>query len=217
MIELGGVEKVYPRGSELVHALRGIDLVLSKGEFVSIIGHSGSGKTTLLQIIGCLDKPTRGSLKIDGIEAGTMREARLVELRREKIGFVFQQFHLLPGLSVYENVTLPLLFSRKKKTEKEIMTILESVGLRERVRHNPNQLSGGEMQRVAIARALVGDPEIILADEPTGNLDSENSNTIIALLESLHARGLSIVMVTHNRDLAGKAQRTIELKDGRIQ
>ncbi len=146
-----------------------------------------------------------------------MREARLVELRREKIGFVFQQFHLLPGLSVYENVTLPLLFSRKKKTEKEIMTILESVGLRERVRHNPNQLSGGEMQRVAIARALVGDPEIILADEPTGNLDSENSNTIMALLESLHARGLSIVMVTHNRDLAGKAQRTIELKDGRIQ
>ncbi len=217
MIELDGVEKVYPRGSELVHALRGIDLVLSKGEFVSIIGHSGSGKTTLLQIIGCLDKPTRGSLKIDGIEAGTMREARLVELRREKIGFVFQQFHLLPGLSVYENVTLPLLFSRKKKTEKEIMTILESVGLRERVRHNPNQLSGGEMQRVAIARALVGDPEIILADEPTGNLDSENSNTIMALLESLHARGLSIVMVTHNRDLAGKAQRIIELKDGRIQ
>lgn len=217
MIELGGVEKVYPRGSELVHALRGIDLVLSKGEFVSIIGHSGSGKTTLLQIIGCLDKPTRGSLKIDGIEARTMREARLVELRREKIGFVFQQFHLLPGLSVYENVTLPLLFSRKKKTEKEIMTLLESVGLRERVRHNPNQLSGGEMQRVAIARALVGDPEIILADEPTGNLDSENSNTIMALLESLHARGLSIVMVTHNRDLAGKAQRIIELKDGRIQ
>ncbi|MEK6201771.1 MAG: ABC transporter ATP-binding protein [Desulfobulbaceae bacterium] len=217
MIELHGIEKEYIRGSEKVHALRGIDLSIESGELIAIVGPSGSGKTTMLHILGCLDQPSRGVMKIDGVEVENLPESKLVQIRRDKIGFVFQQFYLIPGLTVFENVTLPLLFGRKKINKKKIMSLLELVGLSNRQEHKPNQLSGGEMQRVAIARAMVNDPEVIFADEPTGNLDTENSEKIFDLLKSLHSSGLTIVMVTHNNDLAGRAERIISLKDGKVQ
>jgi len=216
MIELHGIEKEYLRGAEKVHALKGVDLNIESGEFIAIVGPSGSGKTTMLHILGCLDQPSRGVMKIDGIEVENLPESKLVQIRREKIGFVFQQFYLIPGLTVFDNVTLPLLFGRKEIDKKKIISLLDLVGLANRQGHNPNQLSGGEMQRVAIARAMVNAPEVIFADEPTGNLDSENSEKIFDLLKSLHARGLTIVMVTHNNDLAGRAERIISLKDGKI-
>lgn len=217
MIELNNVEKIYLRGSEKVHALKGINLNISKGEFVSVVGPSGSGKTTLLHMLGCLDTPTSGVIKIDNIEVERMSESELVKIRRQKIGFVFQQFYLIPGLSVFGNVTLPLVFSRQSRFEDEVLSLLDTVGLKERIFHRPNQLSGGEMQRVAIARALVNNPELILADEPTGNLDSENSEKIFDLLKSLHLRGITVIMVTHNPELAQRADRVIALKDGMIQ
>lgn len=217
MIEIIGVKKKYKRGSEDVHALRGVDLSLQRGEFVSIVGQSGSGKTTMMHILGLLDKPTSGIVKIDGIETENMSESELVKVRRKKIGLVFQQFYLLPGISVYENVTLPLLFDRKKADRKKALDIIEQVGLSGRLEHNPNQLSGGEMQRVAIARALINDPELILADEPTGNLDTENSGKIFDLLKSLHERGLTVAMVTHNPDLALRADRVVRIRDGKIE
>lgn len=217
MIELKGIEKIYNRGNEKVHALRGIDLGIGRGEFISVVGPSGSGKTTLLHLLGCLDTPTGGTLTIDGIEVINMRESELVRIRRSKIGFVFQHFYLIPGLSVYENVKLPLLFGRTEKKIDEIVSLIDLVGLKSRLHHTPNQLSGGEMQRVAIARALVNNPEFILADEPTGNLDTENSEKIFELLDSLHKRGIALVLVTHNSELAARAERIIRLKDGRLQ
>ncbi|MBM4146779.1 MAG: ABC transporter ATP-binding protein [Nitrospira sp.] len=217
MIELKGIEKIYNRGNEKVHALRGIDLGIGRGEFMSVVGPSGSGKTTLLHLLGCLDTPTGGTLTIDGIEVVNMRESELVRIRRSKIGFVFQHFYLIPGLSVYENVKLPLLFGRTEKKIDEIVSLIDLVGLKSRLHHTPNQLSGGEMQRVAIARALVNNPEFILADEPTGNLDTENSEKIFELLDSLHKRGIALVLVTHNSELAARAERIIRLKDGRLQ
>ncbi|MBI5638788.1 MAG: ABC transporter ATP-binding protein [Nitrospirae bacterium] len=216
MIELAGVEKIYKRGAEEVHALRGIDLVISVAEFVSIVGPSGAGKTSLMHILGCLDLPTRGSVKIGPMRAEHMTEKELVGTRRKKIGFVFQQFYLIPGLSVFDNVRLPAVFSRRPAQKGEIESLLEMVGLQNRTHHLPGQLSGGEMQRVAIARALVNTPEILLADEPTGNLDTENSEKIFGLLKSLHLRGYTVVMVTHNQELAGRADRVVTLKDGRI-
>jgi len=217
MIELKGIEKIYIRGAEHVRALKGIDLSIRQGEFVSITGHSGSGKTTLLQILGCLDKSTKGVMSLNGITINGMPESELVKIRRQKIGFVFQQFYLIPGLNVLENVTLPLLFGRTKKATDEIISVLKLVGLHDKIDRKPSELSGGEMQRVAIARALINSPEVILADEPTGNLDTENSEKIFELLKSLNSRGITIIMVTHNTDLAGRADRTIQLKDGKIQ
>jgi ABC-type lipoprotein export system ATPase subunit len=217
MIELKGIEKIYIRGAEHVRALKSIDLSIRQGEFVSITGHSGSGKTTLLHILGCLDKPTKGIMNLDGITINGMPESELVKIRRQKIGFVFQQFYLIPGLSVLENVTLPLLFGRTNKETDEIISVLKLVGLQDKINRNPSQLSGGEMQRVAIARALINNPEVILADEPTGNLDTENSEKIFELLKSLNSRGITIIMVTHNTDLARRADRIIQLKDGKIQ
>lgn len=216
MIELKDIEKTYIRGSEEVHALKGISLNINQGEFVSITGPSGSGKTTLLHILGCLDKPTSGVMRIDGIEVDAMTEAGFTTIRRQKIGFVFQQFYLIPGLSVLENVALPLLFARRPVDKDKVAALLESVGLGGRMLHNPNELSGGEMQRVAVARALVNNPEVLLADEPTGNLDTENSARIFELLESLHQKGLAIIVVTHNPELAARANRTIRIKDGLI-
>lgn len=217
MIELKNIKKYYKRGVETVKALRGIDLMISQGEFVAIVGPSGSGKTTMLHILGCLDKPTQGTMIMDGEEVENLPESELVKIRRQKIGFVFQQFYLIPGLSVFDNVTLPLLFARKKKERKKIMLLLERVGLQDKVDHNLNQLSGGEMQRVAVARAMANDPEVIFADEPTGNLDTENGKKIFDLLKSLQNSGITVVMVTHNPDLAGRADRIITLKDGMIQ
>ena len=220
MIELRGVEKTYRRGAEEVHALRGLDLDITRNEFISIMGPSGAGKTTLLHILGCLDTPTGGSVKFDNLAVEHMPETDLVALRRQKIGFIFQQFYLIPGLTVFDNVGLPLLFNKSSKkngaTGNRIMSLLDTVGLTERRHHLPNQLSGGEMQRVAIARALVNNPEIILADEPTGNLDSENSERILELLKSLKADGLTVVMITHNGELASRADRLVRLKDGKI-
>lgn len=216
MIELNGITKHYTRGSETVRALGGVDLSINGGEFLSITGPSGSGKTTLLHILGCLDRPTEGTMTIDGEAVGDLPESALVRLRREKIGFVFQQFHLIPGLSVYENIALPLRFSRRPRDREKILALIGKVGLSHRADHRPNQLSGGEMQRVAVARAMVNDPEVIFADEPTGNLDTENSEKIFSLLASLNAGGLSIVMVTHNPELAARAHRIVSLRDGRI-
>jgi len=216
MIELKGIEKHYRRGAEDVRALRGVDLSVDKKELLAITGPSGAGKTTLLHILGCLDQPTDGEVLIDGIDASRMPEAEVVKLRRDKIGFVFQQFYLIPGLSVYDNIALPLLFSKKPATPEKITHLAQMVGLEHRLDHVPSQLSGGEMQRTAIARGLVNEPEILLADEPTGNLDSENSDKIFEILGSLRNNGLTIVMITHNPELAERADRTIHIKDGLV-
>ena len=216
MIELRGIEKNYRRGAEDVRALRGVDLSVDKEELLAITGPSGAGKTTLLHILGCLDQPTQGEVLIDGVNASRLPEAELVKLRRDKIGFVFQQFYLIPGLSVFDNIALPLLFSKKPATPEKITRLAEMVGLEHRLDHVPSQLSGGEMQRTAIARGLVNEPEILLADEPTGNLDSENSEKIFEILRSLGHNGLTIVMITHNPDLAARANRTVHIRDGLV-
>lgn len=216
MIELKGIEKHYRRGAEDVRALRGVDLSVDKKELLAITGPSGAGKTTLLHILGCLDQPTHGEVLIDGVDASRMPEAEVVKLRRDKIGFVFQQFYLIPGLSVYDNIALPLLFSKKPATPEKITHLAQMVGLEHRLDHIPSQLSGGEMQRTAIARGLVNEPEILLADEPTGNLDSENSEKIFEILRSLSNNGLTIIMITHNPDLAARANRIVHIKDGLV-
>jgi len=216
MIELKGIEKHYRRGAEDVRALRGVDLSVDKEELLAITGPSGAGKTTLLHILGCLDQPTHGEVVIDGVDASRMPEAEVVKLRRDKIGFVFQQFYLIPGLSVYDNIALPLLFSKKPATPDKITHLAQMVGLEHRLDHVPSQLSGGEMQRTAIARGLVNEPEILLADEPTGNLDSENSEKIFGILRSLRNNGLTIIMITHNPELAARADRTVHIKDGLV-
>ena len=216
MIELRRIEKNYRRGAEDVRALRGVDLNIDKEELLAITGPSGAGKTTLLHILGCLDQPSNGEVMIDGFDASRLPEAELVKLRRDKIGFVFQQFYLIPGLSVYDNIALPLLFSKKPASPEKITRLAEMVGLKHRLDHVPSQLSGGEMQRTAIARGLVNEPEILLADEPTGNLDSENSEKIFDILRSLSRNGLTIVMITHNPDLARRANRTVHIKDGLV-
>ena len=216
MIELRRIEKNYRRGAEDVRALRGVDLSVDKEELLAITGPSGAGKTTLLHILGCLDQPSYGEVLIDGVEASSLPETELVKLRRDKIGFVFQQFYLIPGLSVYDNIALPLLFSKKPASPEKITHLAEMVGLEHRLDHVPSQLSGGEMQRTAIARGLVNEPEILLADEPTGNLDSENSEKIFDILRSLSQKGLTIIMITHNPDLAARANRTVHIKDGLV-
>src|SRR6056297_3517091 len=216
MIELKSIEKNYRRGAENVRALRGVDLMIDKKELVAITGPSGAGKTTLLHILGCLDQPTNGEVSIDSVNAGNLPEPELVKLRRDKIGFVFQQFYLIPGLSVFDNIALPLLFSKKPATPEKIKKLAEMVGLQHRLNHAPSQLSGGEMQRTAIARGLVNDPAVLLADEPTGNLDSENSEKIYAILRRLSNEGLTTIMITHNPELAARAERTIKIRDGLI-
>ncbi|MFU8819205.1 MAG: ABC transporter ATP-binding protein [Desulfurivibrio sp.] len=216
MIKLRNVEKSYRRGAEEVRALRGVDLDIAAGEFAAVIGPSGAGKTTLLHILGCLDLPSRGEMHFDGARVDKMRESELVALRRKKIGFIFQQFYLIPGLSVLDNIALPLLFSKTRVEQERIEELARMVGLGERLHHVPAQLSGGEMQRTAIARALVNDPEVILADEPTGNLDTANSEKIFDILHKLHQNGLTVLMITHNPELAGRAGRTIHIRDGAI-
>lgn len=216
LITTSKLTKVYRRGSEQVFALKDASFTVSQGEFLAIVGPSGSGKTTLLNLLGCLDKPTWGSLRLSGVEISDLKEKELVKLRRDNIGFVFQQFFLLPTLTVKENIGLPLLFNKRRGNEKTLKEIIDVIGLSNRANHLPHQLSGGEMQRVAIGRALVNSPEILLADEPTGNLDSVTAETIYQLFLRLNQQGLTIIVVTHNPELANIAHRIIRLKDGKI-
>jgi putative ABC transport system ATP-binding protein len=216
IIEAKGLCKIYRRGREEIQALKNVDFCLEAGEFVSIIGPSGSGKTALLNMLGCLDTPSSGSLRLNGIEIAVKKERDLVKIRRENIGFVFQQFYLMPTLTARENIELPLLFSGKSGSAKRIEEVLQMVGLADRGDHLPGQLSGGEMQRVAIGRALINDPKIVLADEPTGNLDSATSEMIFGLFSELNKKGLTLVVVTHNLDLARRAEKMYTLRDGRI-
>jgi ABC-type lipoprotein export system ATPase subunit len=214
LIEATGISKTFRRGREEVCALSGVNLTIESGEFVSIVGPSGAGKTALMNILGCLDTPSSGTLMIDKIPVTRKGEAELVKIRREHIGFVFQQFFLIPTLTVGENVGLPLLFSGRPYEQQTIESLLEKVGLSHRAEHLPGQLSGGEMQRVAIARALVNNPRILLADEPTGNLDSVTADGIYRLFEDLHQQGITVIVVTHNRELAQRAGRVIAIRDG---
>jgi putative ABC transport system ATP-binding protein len=216
IIEARNLSKVYRRGREEIQALKNVNFDVEEGEFVSIIGPSGSGKTALLNMLGCLDTPTSGSLKLKGNETTGRPERDLVRLRRENIGFVFQQFYLIPTLTARENIELPLLFSHKNGSKKRIEEVLQMVGLSDRGDHLPGQLSGGEMQRVAIGRALINNPAIILADEPTGNLDSATSEMIFGLFRELNRQGLTLVVVTHNLDLARQATKMYTLRDGQI-
>jgi putative ABC transport system ATP-binding protein len=216
IIEARNLTKVYRRGREEIHALKNVDFHVDKGEIVSIIGPSGSGKTALLNVLGCLDTPSSGSLLLNGIETNGKKERDLVKLRRDNIGFVFQQFYLIPTLTARENIELPLLFSRKNGNKSRIDKVLQMVGLSDRGDHLPGQLSGGEMQRVAIGRALINDPKIILADEPTGNLDSATSKMIFQLFQELNRQGLTLIIVTHNIELARQAQKIYTLRDGQI-
>lgn len=216
VISAQGLTKIYHRGSEEIHALKGVSFAIKKGEFAAIVGPSGSGKTTLLNLLGCLDTPTLGSLRLNGIEVNGLKERDLVKLRRENIGFVFQQFFLLPTLTVRENIELPLFFSRKNGYKSQVDGAIELVGLKARADHLPGQLSGGEMQRVAIGRALINEPKIILADEPTGNLDSATALRIFQLFQDLNSQGLTLIIVTHNLELAKIAHNVVQLRDGEI-
>ena len=220
-IETKNLTKVYYRGSEEIPAVNDISMQINKGEFISIIGPSGSGKTTLVNLLGCLDNPTSGELSLTGRSifnrGKRLSERDLTKIRRETFGYIFQNFYLIPTLNVMENVILPLTFYRKPDTENEAAKLLKLLGIDHRKNHLPSQISGGEMQRVAIARAMVNKPEILLADEPTGNLDSKRSSEIIQVLQDLNRTvGLTIIMVTHNQELARHADRMLEMKDGQI-
>jgi putative ABC transport system ATP-binding protein len=217
-IEIRQLQKIYKVGEETVHALRGVDLTIESNEFVAIMGASGSGKSTLMNILGCLDKPTSGVYHLNGRPTHKMGAAALADVRNKEIGFVFQSFELLPRATSLKNVMLPLIYSRRHwlGARRLARRALDRVGLADRMRHRPNQLSGGQRQRVAVARALVNEPSILLADEPTGNLDSKTSEEIIALFKQLHDEGQTIVVVTHEEDIAGHAHRIVRLKDGMI-
>jgi putative ABC transport system ATP-binding protein len=217
-ITIRKLEKVYKVGVERVHALRGVDLHIGANEFVAIMGASGSGKSTLMNILGCLDRPTRGVYELNGKATHRMGARALARVRNEEIGFVFQSFELLNRQSALKNVMLPMLYSRRHvfSARKRAKRALERVGLGERMKHRPNQLSGGQRQRVAIARALVNEPSILLADEPTGNLDSTTTDEIIALIRQLHAEVQTVIVVTHEEDVAGHAERIVRLRDGSI-
>ena len=218
VIEVQGLSRTYKVGTDKVHALRGVDLQVYKNEYVAIMGHSGSGKSTLMNMLGCLDKADSGNYILNGINTTKMGTAQLAQIRNQQIGFVFQSFELLPRLSALKNVELPLIYShisfwKRRKMAKEA---LERVGLGPRIHHRPNQLSGGEKQRVAVARALVNNPSILLADEPTGNLDTKISASIMALFQKLHDEGQTIIMVTHEADIACHAKRIIRMQDGEV-
>ena len=218
LIELKDISKIYRTGKIAFKALKNVDLKIEKGESLSIIGPSGSGKSTLMHIIGLLDKPTTGSYVLDGEDISNLNSNKLAILRNQKIGFVFQSFHLLQATTAWENVALPLAYSRKNKKEKkkQAMKYLDLVGLERWANHKSNELSGGQMQRVAIARSLVNNPEIVLADEPTGNLDSKTGDEILKILEDQKQRGITVILVTHDHKIAQKTDKTIEILDGKI-
>jgi putative ABC transport system ATP-binding protein len=218
LIEMHGLMRVYQLGPQEIYALRGVDLVIKRGEYVAIMGPSGSGKSTLMNIIGCLDRPTAGRYILDGVPVEQMTEDELAAVRNKRIGFVFQTFNLLARTSALQNVEMPLVYARIPRLERRQMAeeALIAVGLKERMNHQPNELSGGQRQRVAIARALVNRPSLLLADEPTGNLDSQTGREILDLFHELHSRGNSIIMVTHEDDVAQEAKRIIHIRDGKI-
>ncbi|SRR5581483_3189481 len=219
LIEMHELTRVYQLGPQEIHALRGVDLVIERGEYVAVMGPSGSGKSTLMNIVGCLDTPTSGRYLLDGVPVESLNDDELAAIRNTKIGFVFQTFNLLARTTALENVELPLIYARVPRHERREMAeeALAAVGLGDRMHHQPNELSGGQRQRVAVARALVNKPSLLLADEPTGNLDSQTGREILDLFKELHERGNSIIMVTHEDDVAHEAQRIIRIRDGRIQ
>ncbi|HEU0127561.1 MAG TPA: ABC transporter ATP-binding protein [Pseudonocardiaceae bacterium] len=216
MIELEDVTKVYRMGSVEVRALDGIDLAIDDGDLVAIMGPSGSGKTTLMNILGCLDIPTSGRYLLDGTDVSTLSDNRLAKIRSRKVGFVFQSFNLVPRTSAIRNVELPLVYAGVRDRRARARSVLEQVGLEDRAKHMPNELSGGQQQRVAIARALINDPTLLLADEPTGNIDTASSAEILKLLAALNDAGRTVVIITHEEDIARFAKRVVRLRDGRI-
>jgi len=218
VVELTGVQKIYRTGSIEFAALKGVDLTIEQGEYVAVIGPSGSGKSTLMNVLGCLDVPTSGTYLLGGEDVSSMTEEQLAHVRNKRIGFVFQQFNLLTSLSAWRNVELPLLYAGLSRADRHrrARAALEKVGLGDRADHRPGELSGGQQQRVAIARALVTEPDIVLADEPTGNLDSESTENILGLLGDLHDQGRTIVLITHEHEVAARAQRNLVIRDGLI-
>jgi len=219
LISISGIGKNYVVGEEIIHALLSVDLNVKKGEFVALMGPSGSGKSTLMNILGCLDSPSSGEYILNGIRVSEMTDNELAEVRNKEIGFVFQTFNLLPRSTALDNVALPLVYAGIGRVERELRAnqALDNVGLANRVSHKPNELSGGQRQRVAVARALINNPSIILADEPTGNLDSKTSIEIMALLEEIHRKGNTIILVTHEEDIAIHAHRIVRMRDGKIE
>ena len=218
LIELKNIYKIYHMGDSDVHALDGISLTIQKGEFVAIVGQSGSGKSTAMNIIGCLDVPTRGTYRLNGVDVSTMKDDEQAEVRNKMLGFIFQQYNLLPRLNVQENVELSLLYAGvgAEERRRRAMKALARVGLESKAKNMPNQLSGGQQQRVSIARALAGDPSVILADEPTGALDSRTSREVLSFLQELNREGNTIVLITHDNSIAVRAHRIVRLQDGRI-
>ncbi len=218
MIEVTDLSKHYRISSGNVFALRNVNLSVKKGEFLAIVGASGSGKSTLMNILGCLDKPTSGSYRLDGVDVLSLKSSRLADIRNKKIGFIFQGFNLLEKMTAIENVELPLMYARipHKKRREISVDALSKVGLSERLHHKPTQLSGGQQQRVAIARAITQKPSIILADEPTGNLDTRSGRDVLRILSDLHTQGTTIVLITHDLSVAKRAERVIEISDGKI-
>lgn len=219
LITIKEIGRKYVIGSEVIHALKSVSLAINKGEFVALMGPSGSGKSTLMNILGCLDTPTSGSYVLNGTDVSHMSDDALAEVRNQEIGFVFQTFNLLPRSTSLDNVALPLIYAGNSKKDREARAAkaLENVGLGNRMDHKPNELSGGQRQRVAVARALINDPSIILADEPTGNLDTKTSIEIMGLLEEIHSKGNTIILVTHEEDIAQHAHRIVRMRDGLIE
>jgi putative ABC transport system ATP-binding protein len=219
LLDLNHIAKQYIIGTETIHALRSVTLSINKGEYVALMGPSGSGKSTLMNIVGCLDTPSGGTYMLNGKEVSKMKDNELADIRNKEIGFVFQTFNLIPRSSALDNVALPLVYAGIKKQQRiELATaVLGGVGLGDRISHKPNELSGGQRQRVALARALVNNPSIILADEPTGNLDSKTSEEIMALFEDIHQKGNTIIVVTHEEDIAQHAHRIVRVKDGLVE
>ncbi|MCH4828699.1 macrolide ABC transporter ATP-binding protein [Flavobacterium covae] len=219
LIKISNIKRDFQLGSEIIHVLKGIDLQINKGEYVALMGPSGSGKSTLMNLLGCLDTPTSGQYILNGQDVSKMKDDELAEIRNKEIGFVFQTFNLLPRTTALDNVALPMIYAGYSKSDRtqRAKEVLNQVGLSDRMDHQPNQLSGGQRQRVAVARALVNKPSIILADEPTGNLDSKTSVEIMRLFDEIHSNGNTVILVTHEEDIAQHAHRIIRLKDGIIE